>query len=45
MLAVVELQVRVAVPEAVKLLGVIAPHVSPDGTVSVRATVPVKPDE
>jgi len=41
--AVVELHPSVAVPELVTLLGVIAPHVSPDGTVSVRVTVPVKP--
>jgi hypothetical protein len=34
---------RVAVPEFVTLDGVIAPHVKPDGTVSVRATVPVNP--
>ncbi len=31
-----------AVPEPVKLLGVTFPHVSPDGTVSVRLTVPPK---
>ena len=36
-----ELQANVAVPELVTLAGVIAPHVSPDGTVSVRVTVPV----
>ena len=41
--AIVELHVRVAVPELVTLLGVIAPHVRLAGTVSVRATVPVKP--
>ena len=40
-LATVELQVNVAVPELVKLAGVIAPQVSPEGTVSVRVTVPV----
>jgi hypothetical protein len=40
---VFELQERVAVPEFVMVLGVIAPHVSPVGTVSVRVTVPVKP--
>jgi len=40
---VVELQVRVAVPEPVMLLGVIAPQVSPAGTVSVRVTTPAKP--
>jgi hypothetical protein len=39
----VELQLTVAVPEFVTLAGVIAPQVSPDGTVSVRETVPVKP--
>lgn len=38
-----ELQERVAVPEFVTLLGVIAPHVSPTGTVSVNVTVPVNP--
>jgi hypothetical protein len=41
--AIVELQVRVAVPELVMLLGVIAPHVRFAGTVSVRLTVPVNP--
>ena len=41
--AVDELQVRVAVPELVMLLGVIAPHVRPACTVSVKATFPVKP--
>src|SRR5437016_2952507 len=41
--AVLELQDTVAVPELVRLLGVIAPQVSPEGTVSVRLTVPVKP--
>jgi hypothetical protein len=40
---VVELQVRVAVPEPVIVLGVIAPQVSPDGTVSVRVTTPANP--
>ena len=29
-------------PEPVTLLGVIGPHVSPDGTVSVKVTMPVK---
>ncbi len=38
-----ELQDRVAVPELVTLVGVIAPQVKLAGTVSVRATVPVKP--
>ena len=41
--AVVELQDSVAVPEFVTLPGVIAPHVRPLGTVSVRVTVPVNP--
>ena len=39
----VELQDTVAVPEFVTLVGVIAPQVRFAGTVSVRATVPVKP--
>jgi hypothetical protein len=33
----------VAVPEAVTLAGVIAPQARPDGTPSVKLTVPVKP--
>ena len=33
----------VAVPELVMLLGVIAPQIRPDGTVSVRVIVPVNP--
>ena len=41
--AVFELQDMVAVPEPVRLLGEIAPQLSPDGTASVRVTVPVKP--
>jgi hypothetical protein len=41
--AVVELHPRVPVPELVMLAGVMAPHVSPLGTVSVRLTTPVKP--
>jgi hypothetical protein len=41
--AVLDEQVRVAVPDPVMLVGVIAPHVRPDWTVSVRLTVPVKP--
>jgi hypothetical protein len=41
--AVLEVQPRVAVPELVRLAGVMAPHVSPVGTVSVRVTVPVNP--
>jgi hypothetical protein len=40
---VLELQDRVAVPELVMLLGVMAPHVRPVGTMSVSATVPVNP--
>jgi len=40
--AEVELQDTVAVPDVVTLVGVIAPQVNPDGTVSVRLTVPVK---
>jgi hypothetical protein len=39
----VEVQVRVAVPELVMLVGEIAVHVIPAGTVSVRLTVPVNP--
>jgi hypothetical protein len=39
----VELQDTVAVPEFVTLVGVIAPQVRFAGTVSVKATVPVKP--
>ncbi len=38
-----ELQEREAVPEPLTLLGLIAPHVRPLGTVSVRVTVPVNP--
>lgn len=41
--AIVEVQVRVALPEPVTLAGVIEPHVSPDGTVSVSETVPANP--
>jgi hypothetical protein len=41
--ATVELQDRVAVPEFVTLLGVIAPQVRFAGTVSVSVTVPVNP--
>jgi hypothetical protein len=41
--AVVELQDTVAVPDPVTLPGVIAPHVNPAGTVSVRETTPAKP--
>lgn len=43
MLAIVELQASVAVPELVTLVGVIAPQVKLAGTVSVRLTVPVNP--
>lgn len=39
----VELQARVAVPELVTLVGVIAPQVRLAGTVSVNDTVPVNP--
>ena len=41
--AVVEEQETVAAPEPVTAVGVIAPHVSPAGTVSVRLTVPANP--
>ena len=41
--AVVELHETVAVPEPVTLVGVMAPHVRPEGGVSVRLTMPVKP--
>jgi len=41
--AVVELQDTVAVPEPVIVLGVIAPHVNPAGTVSVSVTTPENP--
>ncbi len=40
---VVELQDRLAVPEFVSVVGTIAVHVRPDGTVSVKVTVPVNP--
>lgn len=39
----VELHETVAVPEFVRLVGLIAPQVRLAGTVSVRLTVPVKP--
>ncbi len=42
-LAVVELQIKVAVPDPVMLLGVMAPQVNPAGIVSVSATTPEKP--
>ena len=41
--AVEELHDTVAVPDPVRLLGVIAPQLRPAGTLSVRATVPVNP--
>ena len=41
--ATVAEQDTVAVPEPVTELGVIAPHVRPAGTVSVRVTTPAKP--
>jgi len=41
--AVVELQDTVAVPEPVIVPGVIAPQVSPAGTVSVKVTTPANP--
>ena len=41
--AIDALQVNVAVPEPVMLLGVIDPQLSPDATLSVRLTVPAKP--
>ena len=41
--AVVEEHDRITLPEPVVLLGVIAPHVSPAGTVSVRLTTPANP--
>jgi hypothetical protein len=41
--AVAEEHDRVAVPEPVMLLGVIAPQVNPAGTVSVNDTMPAKP--
>jgi hypothetical protein len=40
--AEVELHDTVAEPLPATLLGVIAPHVSPDGIVSVNETVPAK---
>ena len=42
-MAVAEEQTKVAVPDPVMLLGVIAPQVSPDGVGSVRVTVPLNP--
>jgi len=42
-LVIVELHVRVAVPEPVTELGVIAPQVKLAGTVSVRVTTPANP--
>jgi len=43
LLATVALHDTVAVPEPVIVPGVMAPQVSPAGTVSVRVTVPVNP--
>jgi hypothetical protein len=37
------LQDAVAVPEPDRVVGLIVPHVSPEGTLSVNVTVPVKP--
>jgi hypothetical protein len=37
-----ELQETVAEPDPVKLIGLIVPHVSPEGTVAVRLTCPAK---
>jgi hypothetical protein len=39
---VVELQETVAVPELVTVVGLMTPQVNPEGTVSVRLTIPVK---
>jgi hypothetical protein len=41
--AVLELQETIAVPGLVRLLGVKVPHVSPEGSVSPRLTLPVNP--
>jgi hypothetical protein len=41
--AVVEEHDTVAVPEPVTVFGVIAPHVNPVGTVSVKLTIPANP--
>jgi hypothetical protein len=41
--AIVELHAKVAVPEFVTLVGVMAPQVRLAGTLSVRLTVPVNP--
>ena len=43
LVALAELHDRVAVPDPVTVPGVIAPHVRPAGTVSVRVTTPAKP--
>jgi hypothetical protein len=43
LVAEAELHDRVVVPEPVTLLGPIAPHVRPAGTVSVRPTMPANP--
>lgn len=37
------MQETVAVPEPVTVLGVIAPHVKPEGTMSVKVTTPANP--
>jgi len=42
-LAVVEEQLKVAVPEPVTLAGLKDPQVKPEGIVSVKVTVPVNP--
>jgi len=41
--ATVELQETVAEPDPVTLVGLIAPHVRPEGTMSVKLTTPPKP--
>jgi hypothetical protein len=41
--SVVELHDTVAVPEVVTLVGLMAPQVNPEGTVSVNETFPVNP--
>ena len=42
-LAVLDEQETVAVPDPVTVLGIIAPQLRPDGTVSVKETTPVNP--
>jgi len=39
----VVVQETVAVPDPARLPGTIEPHVSPEGIVSIRVTVPEKP--